>query len=162
MIQGYKCFHKGLIDNDGCQYEVGKVYHTKEFMEKDHGFHVCTNLEDTLRNFDAMNSEVDIALVNCFGKLNKFNDENYGFYDMYLAENIVIKKVLTREEIINYALNLDPESIKRFLTLFKLTEEEIILFQNKFINYPEVADYILYYQQNDKEAFQRKYEREYK
>ena len=159
MIKGYKCFNQGLINVYGYKYEIGKIYHANgeiRFGNSGNGFHICTNLEDTLRYYDAMNEEVEIAIVTCYGNTHKYDDEYNGYYDMYACEYMIINKVLNHEEIINYALNLDGERIKRFISQFKLTPEELALFKQEFKNKEIVLDYITYYQENDKEIFRRK------
>ena len=159
MINGYKCFYQGLTDNFGNKYEIGKTYHVDgeiKFGDRGNGFHICTNLEDTLRYFDTMNNEVEIAIVTCFGKTHKNNDEYNGYYDMYSCEYMIIDKILKREEIINYGLDLDNEHVKRFVSQFKLTKEEILLFKEKFKKEEIVLDLIAYYQENDKGVFKRK------
>ena len=73
-MQAYKCFNKGLINLYGRQYEIGKLYHDEgdiSFGDKKHGFHVCKNLEDTFRFFDGFHEELDVCLVECFGKYAK-------------------------------------------------------------------------------------------
>ena len=158
MLTGYKCFDKGLINRYGQKFEVGKVYHCSKdikFGNIGHGFHICKNLEDTLRYFDAMKGEIDICLVECFGKYHEYEDDYYGYYDMFAFENIIIKKVLTREEIIEYALNLPAFKVVRFISLFKLTPEEIILFKNKYQKDHDVINTIAYYQEGDLNAFNK-------
>ena len=62
MIEGYKCFSEGLVNRYGVKFEIGKIYHTEnEVKYQYNGFHMCANLEDTLRYFDAMDDTVDIA-----------------------------------------------------------------------------------------------------
>ena len=120
MVQGFKCFKKGLINRYGMIFELGKVYHDdKEIKFHQSGFHMCTNLEDTLRYFDAFNEEVDIASVIGSGKINKYDDEYNGFYDMYSVEYLQVCHVLTRDEIMNYVLDLPPMRVKRFISLYK-------------------------------------------
>ena len=159
MLSGYKCFNKGLTNRYGKKFEVGTLYHCDKdikFGNNGHGFHMCKNLEDTLRYFDAMNEEIDICKVICNGEIDHYNDEYNGYYDMYAAEYMFIEKILSREEIISYALNLTDYQIKRFISLFKLTDEEKKLFIDKFNVFPDVLDYIAYYQNNDKEVFKRR------
>ena len=159
MPSGYKCFKKGLIDNYGHQYEVGKIYHVNgdiKFGDRGNGFHICSNLEDTLRYFDAMNEEIDITKVIGYGNVIKRDDEYNGFYDMYSCEYMAITKVLKRDEIITYALNLNKENVKRFISLFRLTKEEILLFKAKFSKDEDVLDHISYYQEKDLNVFRRK------
>lgn len=160
-MQAYKCFNKGLINSYGTKYEVGKLYYAEgqiTFGVTGNGFHVCENLEDTLRFFDAFNEEIDICLVNCFGKYDKRDDEYNGYFSMYCFEYLRILKVLTREEIINYGLNLDENRVVRFISSFKLTKDEENLFREKFSNCWNVINHINYYQENDKDSFKRKLE----
>lgn len=103
-----------------------------------------------------MTEDIDIAKVICYGNIDKYDDEFYGYYNMYSCEYMIVDRVLTRKEIINYALNLDSERVKKFISLFKLTREELILFKNKFEQYEQVTEYIQYYQENDKEVFKRR------
>jgi hypothetical protein len=159
MFVGYKCFNKGLVNRYGIPFEVGKTYHTSgeiSFGNNGNGFHVCKNLEDTLRYFDAMDDEVDIALVNCYGKYALGEDDYNGYYDMYAFEYMTILKVLTREEIIKYALSLNEIQVKRFISMYHLTPEEIALFKQKFAQYQQVLNTISYYQEGDTEAFTKK------
>ena len=159
MIIGYKCFNKGLINRYGTQFEIGQIYQVKgeiSFGNKGNGFHICINLEDTLRYFDGMNEEIDICIVQCFGNTVRRDDEYNGYYDMYSCEYMRIIKKLTREEIIFYGLNLTENRAIRFISLYKLTESEKKLFQEKFQNYQIVLDYIEYYQNNHKDIFKRK------
>ena len=156
MFKGYKCFDKGLINRYGTKFEVGKEYHCDKeikFGNDGNGFHVCKRLEDTLRYFDAMEGEIDIAEVSCHGKYQEFEDDYNGYYDMFAYEYLKIDKVLTREEIIDYGLNLYDFRVKRFISLYKLTNEEIKLFKDKFNTNIDVLNTIAYYQEKDSEAF---------
>ena len=160
MFKGYKCFNRGLTNRYGKQFEVGVPYHcTNEikFGNDGNGFHVCKRLEDTLRYFDAMDNSVDIAKVTCDGKYDSFEDDYNGYYDMYAFEYLFIEKVLTRDEIIAYALNLYDMQVKRFISQFRLTDDEISLFKQKFHNNIAVLNTIAYYQEGDKEAFNNPY-----
>jgi len=151
MVQGFKCFKKGLINRYGMIFELGKVYHDdKEIKFHQSGFHMCTNLEDTLRYFDAFNEEVDIASVIGSGKINKYDDEYNGFYDMYSVEYLQVCHVLTRDEIMNYVLDLPPMRVKRFISLYKLSKEELLIFYDKYYNNIPITNALNYYQ-NEKE-----------
>lgn len=156
MFTGYKCFNKGLVNRYGIKFEIGKIYHCDKeikFGNDGHGFHVCKRLEDTLRYFDAMQAEVDICLVECYGKCDEQADDYYGYYDMYSFEYMIIKKILTREEIINYGLSLSGEQVERFISLFKLTKEEIDIFKYKFQKESLTLKFLSYYQEGNKNAF---------
>lgn len=171
IFYGYKCFNKGLINRKGRKFETGKIYHTigkVKYGNKGNGFHVAKHLEDTLKFFTKdddkgntiMNEDIDIAYVKCYGNYddipNTYANEYAGDYDMYAYEYMEIEKVLTREEIIKYALNLYSDRLQRFLMYFKLTDEEKEMFKQIFKNNNNILDYIAYYQDNDKELFQRK------
>ena len=110
---------------------------------------MCTNLEDTLRYFDAINNEVDIAMVTGFGEVNKYDDEYNDYFDMYATEYMTINHVLSRDEIIDYVLKLPPYRVKRFISLFRLTDDEIELFKEKFYKDHMVIDATIKYYQND-------------
>lgn len=158
-VIGYKCFNKGLTNRYGYQFEVGKTYHCDkeiQFGNDGHGFHMCKRLEDTFRYFDTTNGEIDICAVTGFGTIHKIDDEYNGYYDMYSCEYLKIKKLLTRGEIIAYGLKLSPFRAERFIQTLSMTPEEVNLFKEKFKNNKELLDYIAYYQEQDKEVFNRK------
>ncbi len=162
MIYGYKCFNKGLINRYGKQFEVGKTYHCEKdiiFGNNGHAFHMCKNLEDTLRYFDAMDNEVDICLIKGFGKHAEYEDTQNDYYDMYAFEYITIVKKLTRKEIIDYGLSLYEYRAERFVSQFRLTKEEIALFKTKFAKSIHVLNSIAYYQEGDKDVYKRYYEK---
>ena len=159
MLYGYKCFDKGLVNRYGVKFQVGKLYHIDNdivFGVNGNGFHMCINLEDTLRFFDAFVNEVEICRVICFGKCNKSFDDYNEFYDMYACEYMYIEKKLSREEIIDYMLLTNENRVKRFISLFKLNQREQQLFRDKFKNSSSVLDQIEFYQNNKKDVFVRK------
>ena len=162
ILSGYKCFDKGLVNRYGMIFEVGKIYHCDKeikFGNDGHGFHMCKNLEDTLRYFDAVDQEVDICKVKGFGEITEYEDDYNGFYDMYACEYMHIEKKLTREEIIAYGLRLYEPRINRFISLIRLSEEEKALFKEKFKNNTTTLNYISYYQDHDLLTFSRKKEK---
>lgn len=123
-----------------------KVFGDIKYGLKGNGYHFAKNLEDTLRfqikDDDNLVNPM-IAKVIGDGKIIESSDEYYGYYDLYVAEMITIKKVLTRKEVIEYALNLSELRMQRFVSLFKLYDDEIKLFEGKYSN---VDKAILYYQ----------------
>ncbi|MBR7041882.1 MAG: hypothetical protein IKI04_00100 [Bacilli bacterium] len=158
MSKYYKCFKKGCET----KINIGKIYHFKDgkkFDNDEKGYYACERLEDTLRAQDAMNKEVDIAKVICWGVNAEYRDDIYEFYNTYDFENMLITEIMTREEIIKYGLELNEVSVKRFLSLFRLTEEEIILFKEKFKNDGDVISTIEYYQEGNEKAFEDYYRR---
>ena len=162
MFKGYKCFKKGLINRYGTKFEIDKEYHANgiiKFGNYGNGFHVCKNLEDTLRYFNAMNEPVDIAEVICHGMYDQGEDDYNGYYDMYAFEYLFINKILTREEIIDYGLKLYDFRTKRFISGYRLTKEEILLFKEKFKNNQDILNTIAYYQEGNIEAFNSSYKK---
>lgn len=158
-IIGYKCFHENLTNRYGIPFQVGKIYFTSgiiKFGNYGNGFHMCRNMEDTLRYFDAMNGKVSICKVRGSGETVSYHDEYYGYYDMFAVSTLEILKQLTYEEIIRKGLSLDSNKVMRFLSLFRLSENEIIQFQKQYQNNPNVLKTIAYYQIGDKEAYQKK------
>lgn len=155
----YKCFNEDLTNRYGTKFDEKELYVANgdiRFGNDGNGFHVCKNLEDTLRFFDAFNKEVKIAKVNCFGRHCKVDDEYNEYYNMYSYQYMYIENVLTREEILRYVLKLPYNRAIRFISSIKLTTEEIDLIKMKFYKDKLVLDYIKYYQENDKEVFKRK------
>lgn len=155
IIKGYKCFYKGLINLYNRKYEPHKLYISSNNIKygiDGNGFHMCENIEDTLRFFDN-NKELEICEVIGFGNYEKHEDTYYDYFNMYSVEKLYISKILTRKEIINIALNLSEIRLKRFIAGYKLTNEELILFKNKFYNNKTILNYIEYYQENNKTVF---------
>ncbi len=152
----YKCFKKGLVNRYGVKFELNKMYHTDgeiSFGNDGNGYHMCTYLEDTLRYFNAMNGEVEICLVDGSGKYIKRDDEDNDFFDMYAFENMVILHVYSRSEIFEYAINLPEYRLKRFISLYKLTDDEKSRMIDKYNGNSDILKYIDYYQNGNKEAF---------
>ncbi len=156
-IYGYKCFNKDMTTRYGQKLEAGKIYKTEnevKFGNDGHGYHFCKNMEDTFRYFDS-NEGISICYVKGFGKIDEYEDDYYGYYDMYAAENIEIIKELNREEIISYGLNLPSYRAKRFVQTFKLNNDEIELFKEKFGNSREVMNAISYYQLGNLDTYSK-------
>ena len=153
-LLGYKSFKENLSDNFGNQYELNKIYTYKgEIKFGKSGFHFCTNLEDTLRYFNSFNEKVEIALIKGFKNIHYGEDTYNDFYDMYATSDMEILKVLSRKEIIDYMLKTNNDiRINRFISLYKLTEEEINVLLNSEYK-PKIYKHISYYQYNNKDAF---------
>ena len=156
-IFGYKCFNKDLTNNYGKKFSVGKIYITSgaiKFGNNGNGFHICKNMEDTFRYYDTSNIIVCEVIgsgnyVECFDEYNEY-------FDMYSVEKLEIIKELSREEIIKEGLDLNEIRVKRFLSTFKLNDEELLLFKNKYRNKKEIINLIAYYQEYNKEIFNEK------
>ena len=154
---GFKAFNKNLINRYGKIYELNKIYHTKEkikFGINGNGFHMCRNLEDTLRYYDSFNNDIEICLVLGYGNFESYCDDYYGYYNMFAFESMYIIKILSRNEIINYMKTKSSDRIKRFISLYKMNEEEYNIFRNISV---DIDNYIDYYQLNKKDVFKKKY-----
>lgn len=158
MIKGYKCFNKNLINRYGMPFEVGKTYSVDgdiQFGNNGNGFHMCVNLEDTLRYFDGFNTEIDICEVMGDGNFVLFEDNYYGYYDMYSVEKIHIIKKLSRNEIIEMLLNSYEFKVIRFIQGYKLLPEELELFKIKFANNISIIKAISYYQEGNLDVYSK-------
>lgn len=128
-VFGYKAFNQDFTNRYGKKFEVGNTYHVKgpiSWGRYGNGFHFCKNLEDCFRYYDPDTSV--IAEVKGFGKLVKNDDEYYGYYDMYVCQNLEIIRLIPREEVIRMMLEVDIDRQSRFIRNYNLTEDEKELF----------------------------------
>lgn len=163
MVHGYKAFNKDFTNRHGEKFEVGKTYIDSSNIsfgnDSEGGFHMCSNLEDTLKFVPAFEEDVVVCEVTGSGKIvegDRFEDDYYGFYDMYSVERLTIDKVLSRKEVVDSFLNMSTissERICRFVQFYKLHEDEEEMFKLKFGDSNKIMQYISYYQDGDKEAF---------
>ena len=163
MITGYKAFNNNKTNRYGKTFEENKIYKTTgqlRFGVGGNGFHFCKNLEDTLRYFPAMEEEIIIAEIIAIGNIKEYNDEYYGFYNMYCTDQIIINKFLTHKEIIENFINMskyEENRICRFISLFHLNQDEILLFKDKFKDSKKIINCIEYYQENKKDVYNNEY-----
>ncbi len=158
MIEGYKVFNKGLVNNYGMHflehqdYQVDKRKQEIKYGLDGYGFHFVKRLEDGLRYFDSFNKDVDIAKVVALGDVKESFDDYYGYYDLYVTDHIFIDHVLTREEIIDYIKGTSIMQIERFVANYKLTDKEIATILK---DYPcdKVKNAINYYQYKDYKTY---------
>ena len=139
-IIGYKAFNKDLTNRYGTKFEPGKIYTINDgniqFGNQGNGFHLCKNMEDCFRYFSFKNENESIMIsVRAFGDYHEFNDDYYGYYDMYAFENIEILKILTREYIVNYMLTLDSHALERFLMGYH--QRILLLIKNHLYQLPQ-------------------------
>lgn len=158
-IIGYKALDKNGCNIHGLKFIPGFNYHCDkpiQFGPNGNGFHFAKRLEDTLRYVDSdkILRKPLIAKVIGYGKIKEESDEYNGYYDLYSAENIKIVKYLSRDDIIKYASYLYykrfDERLKRFVSLYELSKDEIKLFEGKYIC---VDLAINYYQKNNENAY---------
>ncbi len=149
MIKGFKCFHSGLANAYGRKFELHKPYYSDNVsygVNNKGGFHFCTRMEDTFRFYDAFTEKVDVCEITATGKIIKGPDDDYnGYYDSYVASEIMLDKLLNYEEIIAYADRLDNVRFKRFISLYRVQETELEYFKKKYCNNCLVMNTINYY-----------------
>lgn len=159
-VKGYKAFNEDMTNRYGMFFEEGVLYIASPPIKikfEGNGYHFAKRLEDTLRYVDGMDAEIKIAEVTAGGKIIEFEDDIYGYYELYVAEKIRVDKILTREEIIEEMLEKNPVFVERFIQGFKLSVEECDLFRKQFSSSIGVLNSIAYYQEGDKDVYNRRY-----
>lgn len=138
MIYGYKAFKKGLINKYGVEFQLDTIYSKNKdlkFGEYGHGYHIASSLADTFRFFNPVNEDNVYCEVVAFGNIVYSNSESYNDANkMFVAENMIIKKILTREDIFSYLLKSDIDEFRRFLNLYPFTKEELNYLRNFVID----------------------------
>ena len=165
MQKGYKIFNSNIENRYGKKMEKGKSYSVLgniSFGNQGNGFHFCKNLSDVFRYYDTANDDFIVARVIGFGHIVTYNDEYYGYYDMYASEKIQIVDFLERQEIIEKMLNDNAFAIKKFIMTFKMKSEEIALFKNKFQKDIEMIKLIEYYQEKKTDVYEKVYKKDRK
>lgn len=160
-IKGYKAFDKDGINRYGQEFLEDTHYHIDgkiSFGNNGNGFHFCLRMEDTFRYFDSWSHDIDVAAVYGSGDIVEFNDEYYGYYDMYAASDLYVERFLSREEIIGHFLEANEFAVRRFVSSFRLTEEEIEVFKVTYADNINILNAISYYQEKDLDVYSRKSE----
>lgn len=161
--EGYKIFDNKMANRYNFPMEVGKVYTATgpiKFGNNGNGFHYCKNLVDVFRYHDSKNPDGFIVTkVLGFGETKTYNDEYYGYYDMYVSRRIYIIKQLSREEIIKEVLTKHEIEVLKFLTTFSLTPEEITLFKKYYSTSQRILNAISYYQEKDLNTYSKIYQK---
>lgn len=155
-IDGYKCFNKDLTSNiDGFSFKPNRIYTmNKDIKYHKRGFHFALRLEDTLRFFD---EEKEICRIKALGDIDWSNDDYYEYYDLGCTNIIYIGKIMTKEEIINYIDKVSDNRFIRFIQGYKLTNEELNYFKEKYKNNNYVLEYLKYYQEKEEDIFDKYY-----
>lgn len=158
IIEGYKGFNGNKTNRQGDLFEEGKTYKINgnvSFGNNGNGFHMCTSLSDVFRYFD---EDIVVAKVIGYGNTVCYNDEYYGYYNMYAVSNLYVTKFLTRDEIITKMLKASENDTLKFLSTFALRNAEKKLFLKKYENDEKMQRYILYYQYGYQNIFKNKEE----
>ena len=117
-VKGYKAFNCDSTNRYGMPFTEGSTYSVEgdiSFGNKGNGYHMCTSLSDVFRYVNATDEDVLVAKVTGSGDRVKFDDNYYGYYDMYSVREITIDKFLTREEVIGIMLNSTSFQVRKFL-----------------------------------------------
>ena len=143
-MRGYKALNKGLINRYGFQYELGKKYVLIGKLKwGKNGFHFCSRPEDTLRYVDSWNDEIDIVEIEGSGDLILYEDEYYGYYDMYCSSEMTLNRIISREEMFNMIINSHDENrVKRLAQSLELTDDEIRIIRYNY----DIESTLDYYQ----------------
>lgn len=156
-IRGYKAFNEDLSNRYGSEFKTGEIYQVSgsiSFGVRGNGFHFCKRLEDTLRYFDAMDDNIQIAEVIGRGSIVEYYDDYYGYYDMYVASELEVVKVLSREEIVMpYVFSKNDDRVRRFVSGFRLTFDEKQMFRQVYSKCVSILQAIDYYQDGVKDVY---------
>ena len=153
-IIGYKAFYKDKTNRYGMLFEEGEKYSCSgelKFGNDGNGFHFCTHLSDVFRYYSS--EDCVVARVVGSGSYLAYNDEYYGYYDMYVTSELEIKNYMTREEVISEMLGASEYDVLKFIKTFKLLPHENIMFINAFYDKTVLYENLLYYQLNVKNIF---------
>ena len=158
---GYKSYDGNRVKEEDI---VGKHFHLDgkiKFHER--GYHFCKRIEDTFRYSGGINNpNIIIAEVEASNIIDEGSDEYFGYYDMYSTSDLYVKRILTREEIIDFFLNKAYNyRVKRFIETYKLNNIEIELFKIRYIDDDIIYKTIEFYQENKLDAFKEKRGKKY-
>lgn len=149
IVHGYKSFNSDMTNQYGMEFIVDNTYSVIPPIRAKNGgngFHFDKRLEDTLRYVNGMNQDFLIDLVTGSGEIIEFEDDYYGYYDLYVAEHLTVNKVLRKEEIIAKTLFSKDVYASRFVMRYKLTQSEIKMFKEKFFTSRDFINCLAYYQ----------------
>lgn len=157
-IEGYKAFNSDFTALNNIKFKVGDHKHIDGIVKAGpiggHGFHLCKNFEDTFRFVE---ENPILCEVIGFGKIsNEYIDYYNGYDEIYACSDIIIKRIVSREEIIQMAKNLSGYKLERLIITYKMTNEEIKEIENNLSpqnNKKRIKKFIDYYHNNNKDAF---------
>lgn len=157
-MEGYKLLYDDLKNQYGLKMEVGKTYQATgeiKFGTNGNGYHFCGNFEDCFK-YAYGSRNIHIVKIIADGKIIETSDLYNGFDNLYVAQIITIKSLLTKEDIVNKALQLNEMALNRFLKLYPLTEKEKTLFIPIVKNNFTLNRTFEYYQNNNKDIYKQK------
>lgn len=154
-VVGYKAFDN-MKDRFGNEYRTDIIYElTGPIKFRKNGFHFCKHIADVFRYYDGFSDDTIVCKVVGYGDLDKFDDENYEYFDMYASSKLKIIKELSREEILEATFKDGFMAILRLISGYKLNNDEIDMILDRY-HEPIIEDYINYYQRKNEKAFVRK------
>ena len=162
MVLGYKAFNSDLSNRYGQKFREKRIYHSgdKDIKFRKTGFHFCKRLEDTLRYYDGF-SEIKIAKVAGFGEIDEYEDNYYGYYDMYSAKDMYIHHFLSEKEVVDYVIDIlansyNVERVIRFISGYKIDDDvkiKILKLIRNECDKMRVEKAIKYYQEGKKYVY---------
>ena len=153
-VKGYKAFNKDKTNRCNELFDVGVKYRVTGDIrfggvntKVANGYHMCTRLADVFRYVDAMNGNFIVAEVTGRGNYQKYDDEYYGYFDMYAFEEIEINRFIDRKEVMEILFSTSGEfDVSKLVRTCRLTPEELLVLINKFKSCYSLLKLILYYQ----------------
>lgn len=160
-ITGYKAFNIDMTNQYGMKFEEGKTYTISGEVRKGthgNGYHFAKNLEDSIHFIiDDKHDNVVVAKVTGKGNIQTFSTEDKEFDDLYVASSLTVDHIMTREEVIHHMLEKNVISAQHFIRKFPLNAEEQHSFKTKFSGDIGFQRAMAYYQEGDKEIYNRAY-----
>ena len=156
-IEGYKAFEHDFCNEHGVKFDVGQNYHIDGPVKSGIsgcGFHISVCPEFTFR-FVNSDPEPILCEVIGYGKISdEGGDEYFGEYDIYACSDIYIKRIVPRVEIIEMAKGLCEYKLERFLSTYKITDEEAEIIEGTFKRYDFMKKkHIDYYHYGQKDVY---------
>ena len=154
-IYGYKAFHEGLINQEGEKFFEGETnYKDGKGYFYDRKYLFCEKLEDALSFVDSFENEIEVAKVSSVDVTGDVLSSPFDGSLRYISSSLKIEKILLRKEIID--LMLKEGEMTKFITLYKLSDEEIEYIKSKYDGSIDfISRYIDCYQKGEKDAFVR-------
>lgn len=87
-------------------------------------------MADTFRFFNPRSDNIYCEVLG-IGRVLKQDDYLYHSDSMYVVEKLEIKKILSREDILQYVYQADVDEFRRYLALFFVYEDGIRSFASQ-------------------------------
>ena len=153
-IIGYKSLSNDFTNMYGTKYEFNKKYILNGKLEwRKNVFHFCHYPEDTLRYIEGFNKPFKIVKVQASGEIVLYDDDYFGYHDMYASSEMTLLSELSREELLKLIIESRNQlRAVRLIKSIKLDENEI----NEILKiYPYLDNDVNYYQYNKKDTYEK-------